>query len=262
MNPAFGRCIEDVHRFLARMEEKGRRIRETTAPGNPRDSGLRSEPASIRGSAIVLKSDTFLELGSPAWGSCVMTLYGEESEARRGDRITLVGPDIEESPSSQLPFGQVVIVRGDALTDEDYSDLVHRRIALQSLDGYMVRSTAGRIWSRISHDAARNGFCFEILGAALIGRIKRQTARISSVEVAFVTSSADDVAELRPIAERAREASEAIKETVWRQRGVDIRSCGPGPHCGACDDEDTCLEIRKIGAERKRTAKSERATTR
>ncbi len=253
MTSPFYRCLCDVKRFLIQMEEKNGPLRDLPIISKLDQIAPTSDQASAHRSGVVLKSDTHLELGSPACGSCAMILYDNQPTQQRDHRITLIGPDVGETSATSLPFGHIIIIRGVALTDEDYYEILQQRVLSFSLDGYMVKSTAEQIWSRVSHEAARKGFCFAALGSVLIQRIKNLQPKIKTVEIVFVTSSSEDVVKLGDIAQHAWETAEAIKKTIWQKRGIDILACAPGAHCGACDDEATCLEIKKIGALRKQS---------
>ena len=179
-----------------------------------------------------------------------MTLYTDSSELLRDGRIILIGPDVGESSSGQLPFGQVIMVGGEHLNDNDYHQLLQWQNVSDQIEGYMVKSILENIWSRISHTAAQKGFSFEILGAALMRRIKSEMPKVQSVEVLFVTSNKEDVLELNKIGKPVREAARNIKEKIWRDRGIDILACKPGGHCGSCDDKSICDDIKKIADQR------------
>lgn len=200
------------------------------------------------GSSIVLKTDTFLELGSPAAGSCAITLYTDKPGLLKDGRITLLGPDVKESPSKVLPFGQVIMAGGEHLTHEDYELLLQYQNISYLIKGYMIRSTTENIWCRISLEAAQKGFSFEVLGTVLIRHIKSVLPKVESVEVLFVTSTREDIVELNNIGQPVREIARNIKEKIWKDRGVDIFECKPGGHCGSCADKSVCDNIRKIGA--------------
>ena len=62
---------------------------------------------------IILRSDTYLELGNPLAGSCAFVLWTEKPSLIDDGKITLLGPDIPESAEKSLPFAQVLIVGGE-----------------------------------------------------------------------------------------------------------------------------------------------------
>ncbi|ACL19158.1 CO dehydrogenase/acetyl-CoA synthase beta subunit-like protein [Desulfitobacterium hafniense DCB-2] len=202
------------------------------------------------GSSIVLKNDVLVELGSPEAGSCSMTLYTNSPHQITDGWITLMGSDITEYTPKKLPFGQVIMVGGEHLTEEDYYYLLQNLNVSEMIEGYMIRSTAESIWCRISKDAAKNGFNFHVLGSVLNWHIKQILPKVKAVEIVFVTTTKEDIEELNQISKEVGEIGRRIKERIWREKGVDIYKCVPGGHCGACEDKTVCDTIRKIGAGR------------
>ncbi len=63
-------------------------------------------------SGIILRGDTFVELGNPDIGSSAFVLWTDKTTLIRDGSITLIGPDIPESAGASLPFGQVLMVGG------------------------------------------------------------------------------------------------------------------------------------------------------
>lgn len=243
----FDQYIVAVNQYIDHLKGKGRPVRGF-ADLNPCDDFLFANDRAGSGAKIVLRSDTFLELGSPASGSCAICLYSDHPELIQDGRITLIGPDINESPSGQLPFGQVIIVGGEDLDDDDYYAL-NLLNGSELIAGYMIKSTPENIWCRISNDTAQKGFNFKALGSVLMKHFKTEEYKVQSAEVLFVTSSKEDVMALHQIGEPVRDLTRNIKEKLWKDRGVDIFDCVPGVHCGACSDKAVCDEIRKMAAE-------------
>jgi CO dehydrogenase/acetyl-CoA synthase beta subunit len=249
----FDPSIEGVHRFIEEMKRRGRLVRELAA-GTDRDSvACALSRSNGAGPSIVLKADTFLELGSPSSGSCAMLLWTDSRDLIQDARIVLVGPDVGETASSQLSFGQVVMAAGIRLGDGDAPGLRSWDVSI-GLDGYMVKSTSENIWARISRDAAREGFCFRTLGSELIRGAKATDPRVQAVEVVLVTSSRDDVSELDGIGRQAREVARELRDRIWRDRGIDLSECAPGGHCGSCDDAAACEQIQRMGRDRRKDA--------
>ena len=69
---------------------------------------------------IILRGDTFVELGNPEPGSCAFLLWTDNPSLVRDGKITLIGPDIQESPGASLPFAQVLMVGGTGLGREEH----------------------------------------------------------------------------------------------------------------------------------------------
>lgn len=247
----FDPFIADITDYIELLREKDRQVRELFAPSDLDSiiSRLSIKAGSKSASNIVLKSDTFLELGSPAAGSCAITLYSNNPAVLQDGRCILIGPDVKESPSSMLPFGQVLMVGGKQLTIDDYRHLLQWQNE-SDLEGYMIKSTSENIWSRISNEASQKGFNLQVLGTNLIQRIKMELPKAESVEVLFVTSNKEDITELQKIGVQVKEIIRETKGKYWKYRGVDLSDCIPGVHCGLCEDKSVCDEIRKMAAAR------------
>ena len=158
--------IPKIAEYITDLRAKGRQIREFRCPS---DVGQLLEGVPVRvgpgaSQGIILRSDTFAEIGNPEAGSAAFLLWTDNPSLVNDGKITLIGPDIPESPDASLPFGQVLIVAGSGLTEKDHQTLEHTQFVADRIEGYMIRSVAQVIWSRVSKEAAAKGFCFESLG--------------------------------------------------------------------------------------------------
>jgi len=116
---------------------------------------------------VILRGDTFMELGNPLEGSCSVFLWTDDPAKIKNGKITLFGPDIMESNSESMPFGQIFLVGGKKLPDLEHNDLVHNHRVYNEIEGFMVKNSPdNNSWCRISRDVAKKGFSFEILGKA------------------------------------------------------------------------------------------------
>ena len=248
---AFDDHIRQVTEFVATMRGQGRPVRQFALPrdANDRRAGLPIQVGAGANRGIILRSDTFVELGNPDAGSCGFALWTEHPSLLEDGRVTLVGPDIAESPLGSLPFGQVVMVGGAGLTDDDQPAIGQAQIVADQIEGYMVRSSSRNIWSRVSKPVGARGFSFDTLARALMFLIKSALPGVESVEIAFVTSSKGDVLTLNEIAESAQTIGRAALKEHWKARGYDL-DCDL--HCGSCDDKTVCDDIRKVVATRLR----------
>ena len=150
----FDAYIEQTSGYVEEMREKGRHVRELSRASCSADLPV-SLPFKVGPGAspgIVMKSDTFLELGSPTTGSCAFALYSDHASLIQDGRVRLIGPDVQESPSATLPFGQVIIAGGETLTDEELSNAdpkpVHRR---------SDRGIHGEVYARPDLDQGKQG---------------------------------------------------------------------------------------------------------
>jgi len=198
---------------------------------------------------IILRSETFVELGDPTVGSCAFVLWTDTASLIRNGRITLIGPEIQEAGGKCLPFGQIVLVGGKDLGPDDHQSVGQAQYVADQIEGYMIRSTSRNIWSRVSKDAAAKGFCFEALGRSLMAIYRSSLPKVEAMEIVFITSSKEDVLHLNDFATEVREISANIVKEHWKARGYDL-DCDLD--CRSCRDKDVCDDIRKIIAARLR----------
>ena len=116
----------------------------------------------------------------------------------------------------------------------------------------MIKSTPGRMWSRVSNDAVEKGFSFETLGKALMAISKTEVPKVQAMEIIFVTSSKHDVQRLDDIAQQVRKISKDIVREIWLAKGYDILECTQSWDCGTCTDKSVCDEIREVIKVRKK----------
>lgn len=250
--PTFDAQVREVAAYVEAMRAMGRPTREFELRPSSLELLTQELPVRVGPGAnpkIILRSDTFLELGSPQAGSCAVVLWTDAPSLIRDGRITLVGPDVPEAAGASLPFGQIVLVGGTGLSVEEHPAIGQAQYVADQIEGYMVRSSSRNIWSRVSTDAAAKGFCFEILGRCLMAIYKSSLPKVQAMEVVFITSSKDDVLGLNDIAREVRDISADIVKEHWKRKGYDL-DCDLD--CRSCHDKDVCDDIRKIIAARVR----------
>jgi CO dehydrogenase/acetyl-CoA synthase beta subunit len=194
--------------------------------------------------SIVLKEDTWLELGNPSSSSTAPVLVTDHFELVDDGAITLIGPDVPEVRGS-LPFAQILLIASKELQDEDYRKLNSFQYELE-LAGYMIKAVPSSltIWSRISKESADEGFSFEILGRAIADRYKSRFD-IPSLEIVFVTSSKEDVEELEDIHHKVTRIISAMNKMI-EETSFD---------CSSCEYLEVCADVRQLGALRERLMK-------
>jgi CO dehydrogenase/acetyl-CoA synthase beta subunit len=192
---------------------------------------------------IVLKEDMGLELGSPDTKSLSSILWTEDTELINDYSITLIGPDISQSHGKNLPFAKIVLAGVSGFNEENtyarYRDMELIRYTLD-LKGYMLRAASQYQieWSRISSEAIKSGFSFDILGSALI-QMFREKPYVTAVEIIYVTSSASDIRELKDI---TSDTSRVIGAMNKMAREMDF-------DCDECEYQDVCddaAELKKM----------------
>jgi len=195
-------------------------------------------------STIVLREDTWLELGNPGTFSTAPALVTESLSMVNDGAITLIGPDIPEIQGS-LPFAQILLIASGELQDEDYRKINTFQYELE-LKGYMIKAVPSSltIWSRVSKDSAGEGFSFEILGNAILKSYKEKF-NIPSIEIVFVTSSKEDVKELRDLHQKVTRIISAMNKMI-EEMFFD---------CSSCEYLDVCGDVRQLGALREKLMK-------
>jgi len=236
MAQLFDEIIRELRSYIKKNLSKGIG-RET------RYSGDSSWPAS--GSRdIVLRSDLGIELGSPAGESVSFLMWTGDSSLVSDGIITLLGPDINECSSKNVPFGRVVLVKGSGFNAENiydrYREMDHLRYDV-SLKGYMMRAVSQymREWSRVSKEAISKGFSLLTLGGVLIDKY-RKLNYIDAVEILFVTSSKKEVRELRGMGERVMQYINAMRK-MKEEISIDCDNC---EYQAVCEEVDVLKKMR------------------
>ena len=249
----FDPYILETAAFLQRNRNRGVRsaefLRRPQGDPVPEPSPGPTGPGLHPG--IILRSDTFVELGNPLSGSCSVVLWTEDLSLIRDGTISLLGPDIPEAPGASLPFGQVLLIGGRELSDRDYEPLVEAQYVGDRIAGYMIRSAPDRIWSRVSREAVRQGFNFETLGGVLMGIYRAERPKTEAMEILFVTSSREEVRELQGIGAQVNKIGREMVRENWKLRGYDI-DCRLD--CNSCMDQSVCDSIREVLAARRAKA--------
>ncbi|MFW6125710.1 MAG: hypothetical protein ACOC58_01270 [Chloroflexota bacterium] len=242
-----------VRQFIEEMKRAGREVTESYYDTD-RDSLVNGLPVAVGTqdrSNIILKEDTFVELGNPSIASCAFLIWSDDPSVVEDGRVTVIGPDIQDSEGQSLPFGQVIIVGGTGIKEENYLDLERTQFASDQIEGYMLRSVPRRVWSRVSREAAGKGFSFETLGRALMAIFRAKHSLVESTEVVFVTSSKEDVERLDEIAAGVRKFSGEVRKLVRQDDGT--YECTEY-NCSTCDNQEVCDAVREWIVLRRRKA--------
>ena len=229
MNP-FSPYFQSVKDYTAALRGKGSSVRVWFAD---RPAAAVNSPAESRWPRV-LKEDTAVELGGPLSAGTVFFLCGDDVSAVEDGKITLVGPDIPETAERILPFGQAVLVAGPTLSGGITPELENGLYCAGRVPGYMLRSTGGHIWSRLSHQAVHDGFSLKLLGQAILNHIFANLAAVSAAEVLFVTSSVADVRELDRIGTLVRDLAHGLRRERIRQATGGAFECESDGDCDAC----------------------------
>ena len=209
---------------------------------------------SVPGRNLVLNSDTAVELGNPGDASSSFLFWVDDPTLLENHRITVIGPDLPDINEGRVSFGKIVLIGGNDFDSENsydrYRELEGLRYAV-NLKGYMMRAVSQfqREWSRVSHEAIRDGLSFQILGSALIDAYTR-LEYVKSVEVIFITSSRSDVEEVQPVADGVTRIISAMTD-ITEEMPLD---------CDECEYTEVCDDVSELRSMHKSKRKNEGIT--
>jgi CO dehydrogenase/acetyl-CoA synthase beta subunit len=229
MDP-FDPYFQSIKGYTAGLREKDRAVRVWFAD---RPAAAVNSPAESRWPRV-LKEDTAVELGGPLSAGTIFFLCTTDVSLICDGRITLVGPDIRGTADRILPLGQAVLVAGTTLTKGFTPELENELYAAGKVPGYMLRSTGGHIWSRVSHQAMHDGFSMKLLGQAILDHIYANLGAVSAAEVLFVTSNVGDVLELDKIGSLVRDLAHDLRRERIRQATGGAFECESDGECDIC----------------------------
>ena len=201
---------------------------------------------------LVLGQDTAVELGNPKEASTSSLMWVNDPEKIKNSRITIIGQDLPQLNGKQVSFDKIVIVDA-ADFDEDNTYERYREMELLRYDihlkGYMMRgvSQQQREWSRVSKEAISNGFSFKHLGGALIDQFS-QKPYVRAVETIFITSSKEDVLEVKAISDNVFRIISAMNKMAEELSF----------NCDTCDYNDVCGDVAALRSMRKKLQKKDK----
>ncbi|HLA27012.1 MAG TPA: hypothetical protein VJZ49_03885 [Syntrophales bacterium] len=247
-------CIEKLRDYVKKKRKDGRQIREMVCPETIEEllAGLPVRVGEAAGPRIILKEDTFVELGNPSIGGCSFVLWTNDLSLVNGGQITLIGPGIQEAGGKSLAFGQVILLAGEMLREEDHLQLEKAQyMILGEIEGYMIRSVPRCMWTRVSNKAGGKGFSFEDLGRALMAILRSKLASVEAMEVLFVTSSKEDIESLESIAVEVEKVSNWFRKLKRNEHG--LYECNTDD-CNDCEEKAVCDTVREVRVMRKQKA--------
>ncbi|MFX0136672.1 MAG: hypothetical protein ACFFDN_23745 [Candidatus Hodarchaeota archaeon] len=239
--------LEDIRKYLEERKNKNGPYREFKCDPNNLLGGLSINVGPGAGENILLKEDTFVELGSPQTASCAFIILINFPHLMDDGKITLIGPDILDADGKALNFGQVLLIGGAHITDEQYKSLERAQFVGDQIEGFMIRTVPQKLWCRISKNVVRKGISFENIGRAYMHIFKTKFPLIEKMETIFVTSSREDVQDLEQIAKKVRGKYSKLFQKEMKERLEKIRSdCDNEWECDTCPDKPTCDEIEDM----------------
>ena len=231
MNP-FDPYFQRIRDYTKDLENRGRGVQVWFTEPSDSIKGTPNQPSS----PLILRENTAVELGGPQTAGSTFMIWTEDVPLISNGRVTLVG--------------------GPAIREEIQPRLEREQYAAERVPGYMVRSTGGRIWSRVSYQALDSGLSLRSLGATIISHLRDKLAAVTVAEILFVTSSVDDVHNLERIGVQVRKLSHDLRRQRIKETANGGYECDTDISCEVCPDNEVCSEIRKIITIRKKGSQS------
>jgi len=207
---------------------------------------------------IIFKEDTFLELGGPSnsSGSLILPISDEKELNEIIDgKITVIGKDIQEVEAGSLDFAQVFIMGGDGIVEISVKDLDRNTRSINNLEGYMIRATPRKLWTRVSSDVAKKGFTLKNLGEAFNIVLREEISQLTSLEIIFITTSGEDIKKLQKLNTLIYNIYGTSKTLQYLEQYQELikkrDDCGFDWDCSSCDYSVICDEIDDVIARMK-----------
>lgn len=191
--------------------------------------------------SLVLQEEAAMELGKPGVGSFLFFLWTDSEKVANG-RVTLVGPDVQEVKTKELPVGQVILVGADFTDEYEFYSEIRDAIYQTQPAGFMIRTLPSQqsLWCRLSRDAYEKGFTLPIWAASIIRNV-RQIEYVKAVETFCVTTKAD----LGQLERSAFETGRIVGAMMKMVEEMDF-------DCENCDYQSVCDAIRELRVIRRR----------
>ena len=211
---------------------------------------------------LILKEDTWVELGSPRSASVSIILPVTDSSKLNAGKMTLIGPDIPESRDEELDFGLIILLGGSKVNMDKYKKYQRTVNISNRLEGFLVRSVPRKLWCRVGINSARNGFKFQDLSKALMITYLEKFPEIQAMEIYILTSQQADVRLLEKVGARIHsELSKPYVAELFEKYEKEIKrreDCDFEWECNACVYTEVCDEIEDM-IKRMRKYREERA---
>ncbi len=241
--------IKQLHDFLNRRRNEGVVVSAKKASLSPIKYHDSAQGNSSQ--RVILKRETGVELGAPDTMSAFLILLTDDSALIKDGTVVLVGDDIPKSVGKSVPFGQVICVSFDRMGDvdqwlEDYGKIEECGRIVDEIPGYMVRCMPGRLWARVSKEAAEGGLSLFYVGSRLIDGVRKSVKGIKSVSVTFVTSNKEDVQELERVGDQVRKIVRDLRISKLSVLSDSEMECVNEIDCTSCGERLVCDEIKKV----------------
>lgn len=240
--------LQNLRKIIEDIENNNENIKIYDAPQNLLEYlisvGLGVKLDSFK--EIILEEETQIELGGIKNYSTSVIYPVSDKNCIRDGKIILIGPEIQEIQENNIDFGQIIIIAGENISESHYTDFQRLQFISDSIEGFMIRSIPRRFWCRISKDAIKKGFSFNLLGNSIIYLFKKQFPElIEAVEIIFISANEQNIKKFEEVISKIREIYKrnwAKKIEEWKER-VD---CNYDWVCEVCPFNETCYNISDI----------------
>ena len=136
---------------------------------------------------IILQEETRVELGGVNKKSFLIIYPLNELSFIDHNKITLIGPEINQRTGPNLDFGMFILIGCARLTEKEFNSLRRFSFISDGIEGFLIRSIPRRFWCRINAEVMKKGFSFELLGNAIMYLYQKKFKNlIDSMEIFFI----------------------------------------------------------------------------
>lgn len=201
---------------------------------------------------LVLGADMGLELGNPASKAASLFMWTSPENLHPG-QITLLGPDLEETDKTNIPWVKIMLFGIKKLAPEDIYP-AYRRLADLKYDlhfkGVLLRSASSlhREWLKISKQALSTGFNLFRMAQTLISEYQKLDF-VQEVEVILVTGHDDLITRLAILGLETGKIYGALNKMA-----EEIKF-----DCTSCEYQSVCKEVAPLRAMHKRLSQKQQS---
>lgn len=177
-------------------------------------------------SQVILQRDTAFELNG--------TGFSLTTSKDIGYKIVVIGKELSEIKGDSK-FARIAFVSVDSWGEgQEVYDLIKKIEYVKYHlfpEGYMIRSSSSSYKEgvRVGKKALKSGVSFEKIGNLMIEQY-RSIPGVKGATVYFITDDSIDYSEIKSIAEKNREVTEALNQ-VMNNLEFDCKSCNLKPIC-------------------------------
>jgi CO dehydrogenase/acetyl-CoA synthase beta subunit len=200
---------------------------------------------------IILQEETELELGGINKESFSLIYPLEDLNLINNDKITLIGPEVNEIVDKAIDFGIFMLIGVKNLSETIFNEFKNFNFISNGIEGFMIRTIPRRFWCRVSQAVIKK-FSFELLANAIMFLyMQKFQEKIKSMELIIINSKPELIKSFINLTSSIRtELDQKWKEKVneWKRR-IDCNfdwNCNECPYYEICEDIKDVLEQREV----------------